>query len=103
MAIDRDTFHSFLGEFFRYIVVGGTAFLIDYAILYLTKRYVFDNLGDMGVYIATALGFIAGLVYNYILSVVFVFKGAIVEKKGRSVWTEPQETDIEEKGPPVVG
>jgi putative flippase GtrA len=31
-------------------------------------------MGDWGVLCATALGFLAGLIYNYILSTVFVFK-----------------------------
>lgn len=75
---------SFAVEFLRYIVVGGTAFLVDYGILYAAKTYVFRGLGDMGVYIATALGFIAGLVYNYILSLLFVFESAKTGKKGRT-------------------
>jgi len=85
VAADKDRLHSFLAEFFRYAFVGGTAFLIDYGILFLTQRYIFNGLGDTGVYIATALGFISGLVYNYILSVVYVFKSAAKDKKGRTV------------------
>ena len=84
MAIDKDRLRLLGMEFLRYIVVGGTAFLVDYSILYVTKTFVFNSLGDTGVYIATAIGFIAGLIYNYILSLTFVFKEAKAKKKGRS-------------------
>lgn len=72
-------------EFVRYLIVGGTAFLLDYGLFYLTKNLVFNALGDTGVYLATAAGFITGLIYNYILSIHFVFKSAKEQRKGRSV------------------
>jgi putative flippase GtrA len=71
-------------EFLRYVLVGGTAFLVDYGTFYLTKNFVFGALGDTGVYLATALGFTLGLIYNYILSVKFVFESAKKRKKGKS-------------------
>ena len=71
-------------EFMRYLLVGGTAFLVDYAIFFLTKTFVFNVYGDAGVYIATALGFTAGLIYNYILSVAYVFESAKEQHKGRT-------------------
>jgi putative flippase GtrA len=61
-------------EFFRYLLVGGSAFVIDIGVLYVTKTYLFNAAGNFGVLCATALGFLAGLVYNYFLSTVFVFK-----------------------------
>jgi putative flippase GtrA len=85
LKIDKETVKSLAKEFGRYLIVGGTAFLVDYGTLYLTKTYVFGGLGDMGVYIATALGFIAGLIYNYILSLVFVFRSAKERDKGKTV------------------
>ncbi len=72
-------------EFARYLVVGGTAFLVDYGVLYLSKTYLFQSLGDSGVYLATALGFLAGLSYNYILSLVWVFQSAKAQNKGKTV------------------
>ena len=72
-------------EFMRYLLVGGTAFLVDYGIFFLTKTFFFDVYGNIGVYIATALGFTAGLIYNYILSVAFVFESAKEQHKGRTV------------------
>jgi putative flippase GtrA len=71
-------------EFSRYVLVGGTAFVLDISLLYLFKNYVFYNL-EHGVYIAAALGFIGGLIYNYILSLAFVFETAKTRNKGKTV------------------
>jgi len=72
-------------EFARYLVVGGTAFLVDYGVLYLSRTFLFQSLGDLGVYLATALGFLVGLTYNYVLSLVWVFQSAKDQKKGRTI------------------
>jgi len=61
-------------EFFRYVLVGGFAFIIDIGTLYLFRTFVFYNLGANGILISTAIGFIAGLIFNYIFSNLFVFK-----------------------------
>lgn len=81
----NERLNSFVKEFARYLVVGGTAFLVDYGVLYLSKTFLFQSLGDLGVYLATALGFLAGLVYNYVLSLVWVFRSAKDQKKGRTL------------------
>lgn len=81
----NDRVKSLFREFARYLVVGGTAFLVDYGVLYLSKTLLFASMGDIGVYLATALGFLAGLTYNYILSLVWVFQSAKDQKKGRTV------------------
>ena len=74
-----------ISEFIRYFFVGGSAFLVDTGVLYLTKRFIFFSMGKPGILIATALGFIAGLVYNYILSIFFVFKDAEYKIKGKQL------------------
>jgi putative flippase GtrA len=62
-------------EFFRYVLVGGGAFLIDISVLELTLRYLFHGVAiDTGILLATATGFIAGLICNYIFSCIFVFQ-----------------------------
>lgn len=78
-----------LCEFIRYIFVGGAAFVVDVITLYLFKTKVFLELGDMEIYISTALGFFAGLIFNYVLSVTFVFKSAKEEGKGRNIFFFP--------------
>ena len=61
-------------EFLRYVLVGGIAAAADFSVLYLTRTFLFYTLGVTGILIATGLGFTAGLVLNYFLSFVFVFK-----------------------------
>jgi putative flippase GtrA len=61
-------------EFFRYFIAGGLAFIVDFGILYLVKKFFFRDAGLRGVLLATACGFAGGLVTNYILSSIFVFK-----------------------------
>lgn len=76
---------DFIREFIRYLFVGGSAFFIDTGVLYSTQRFIFFDMGKPGILIATALGFIAGLVYNYILSIFFVFKNAEEKIKGKQL------------------
>jgi putative flippase GtrA len=61
-------------EFFRYVLVGGSAFIIDFGILYLSKTFLFSALGETGILLAAALGYLTGLVFNYVFSLSFVFK-----------------------------
>ena len=68
-------------EFFRYVLVGGFAFIVDFSILYLSYTFLFLAMEKTGILIATALGFIVGLVINFILSFVFVFKQ--IDEKAR--------------------
>ena len=65
--------------------MGGTAFLVDFSTLYLLKTYVFGHMGDTGVYLATGIAFIVGLIYNYILSLIWVFKSAKERNKGKTL------------------
>jgi putative flippase GtrA len=61
-------------EFSRYVLVGGGAFLVDISVLELTLRYLFHDLAVTGILLATASGFIAGLICNYTFSCIFVFQ-----------------------------
>jgi putative flippase GtrA len=71
-------------EFLRYCIVGGLAFLVDFGLLNLFNK-ILPEQGGYRLYIATAIGFIAGLVFNYIFSLIFVFNSAKHSKVGRSV------------------
>lgn len=53
-------------QFFRYIFVGGFAFVVDAATLWICEKF-------MHYMLAAAIAFVAGLAANYILSVLFVF------------------------------
>jgi len=56
-------------QFVRYTFVGGMAFLIDFSVLYVMTDFV-------GVHYlwSAASGFLLGLIFNYLLSVLWVFK-----------------------------
>ena len=85
MTIDKEKLKPLIKEFARYLIVGGTAALVDWSTLYLTYNYVFTNSGDWRLTLATTVGFTAGLIYNYILSLVWVFKSAKERNKGKTL------------------
>lgn len=58
-------------QFFRYLFVGGAATIVDWAALWLLHDKFSIN-----IYIAAAISFCFGLITNYILSELFVFKGS---------------------------
>jgi putative flippase GtrA len=72
-------------EFFRYLLVGGSAFAVDITLLFLFKNYVFYHLAETGIYISTALGFMGGLIFNYVFCLFFVFRSARERNKGKTV------------------
>ena len=72
------------GEFLRYAIVGGVAFLADFGTLVAVQE-LFLKSYKWGVYLATIFGFIVGLVVNYVLSLWFVFTQKKDLGKGRSV------------------
>lgn len=71
---------AIIGEFLKYVVVGGVAFLVDAGVLSLCFYIFLDHVDvrfwgsfDLRTVLATAIGFAAGLIANYILSTIFVF------------------------------
>lgn len=66
-------------QFFRYIFVGGIAFLVDGGSLFLIEYIGIHYLA------AAVVAFILGLIANYILSKLLVFKG---NTSNKSNWTE---------------
>ena len=63
-------------QLFRYTFVGGIAFIVDFSSLYLLTDFAgFHYLHS------AAITFILGLVVNYILSILWVFKSRAVNKK----------------------
>ncbi len=73
-----------LWEFLRYAAVGAVAFLVDFGVLVATQEFLFGRFAS-GVYLSTVCGFIAGLVVNYVLSLLFVFTRMKDRNRGRSV------------------
>ena len=76
--------YNLVAEFFRYAVVGGIAFVVDFGTLVAAQELYLKSF-SAGVYIATVLGFIVGLAVNYALSLWFVFTSEKDLGKGRSV------------------
>lgn len=56
-------------EFMRYFLVGGGAFLLDFSTL-----AVLTELGGGHYLLAASLGFLAGIAFNYALSIRWVFR-----------------------------
>ncbi len=54
-------------KFFRYVFVGGFAFIIDASVLFLLNKW------GMYYLFAAACGFIVGFIVNFVLSKKFVF------------------------------
>jgi putative flippase GtrA len=78
--------NKLIREFLRYAVVGGIAFLFDAGALAFCREIIFKGSGSEAVMaISVAAGFIVGLVVNYILSILVVFKTAEQQKKGKTV------------------
>ena len=78
-----DKLKKLIGEFFRYVLVGGVCFLIDAGALTGCKLLFFrENCTDAQMALCTAVGFLLGLTANYLLSNVFVFHSAEQKKQG---------------------
>lgn len=74
-----------IGEFLRYAVVGGVSFLVDTGVMTAIKEVFFRESCTPGqMALCVALGFIAGLAANYLLSSLFVFRSAEQKKTGRN-------------------
>lgn len=70
-----DTDDTFI-QFFRYLFVGGFAFVVDYGTLMLLVE-VFD----FNAKAAAVIAFILGLIVNYILSTLWIFKNSKIKNR----------------------
>lgn len=73
-------------EIFRFLLVGGTATLVDYIVYYIFRYRVLPPSliegavwNSVSLILSTAFGFCVGLIVNWLLSVTFVFR-AVVDK-----------------------
>lgn len=69
-------------QFFRYIFVGGIATLADMGTL-----FALYNTLSIHYLTATALGFLAGIITNYLLSIAWVFQSTGNMKKEFTIFT----------------
>ena len=75
-----------LWEFARYVVVGGISAVVDMAANYLMLYKIFatDSDNTPMVVISVTVGFIVGLLTNFILSNIFVFRSGEQKEKGKT-------------------
>ena len=86
---------ALIKELLRYCVAGGSAFVCDLLTKTLFHSYIlpedmgkFSLLGfenELRVTLATAAGFIVGLIVNYLVSIFFVFTSEGQKEKGKGV------------------
>jgi len=74
----EETSNTFI-QFFRYLFVGGTAFVVDYGLLYMLTEYA-----ALHYLLSATISFIAGLVVNYFLSTWWIFRKSKLQNK----WAE---------------
>ena len=64
-----------LGEIFRFLLIGGLATIVDYAMFYLFKNVILSTINpNVNLIISTFIGFVAGLIVNWIFSARFVYR-----------------------------
>ena len=80
MRLDK----NLLKEIGRYLLVGGLATVFDYGAFALFRYVIFPRT-ETFLYLATAIGFIVGLTFNYIFSILFVFKNVADPEKGKKI------------------
>lgn len=66
-------------QLFRYLLSGGTAFIIDIGVMVLLKEVLGVN-----YLLASVIGFIVGLIFTYILSIRWIFN----ERRLANRWNE---------------
>lgn len=67
---------STLLQLFRYTFVGGFAFLVDFATLFLLTEYCY-----LHYLISAGIAFIFGLIVNYLLSIKWVFNVSVMDSR----------------------
>ncbi|MDD5333801.1 MAG: GtrA family protein [Rhodoferax sp.] len=70
------TTDSLLAQFGRYFLVGGGAFINDFALLYVLTEF-----GHLHYLLSASLAFLAGTAVNYSLSVSWVFEHRSVDNR----------------------
>ncbi|MDP6511686.1 MAG: GtrA family protein [SAR202 cluster bacterium] len=65
------------GEIARYLVAGGTAWLLDVTLLYLLTEFV-----GLHYLLSAAISFTVGVAITYVLSTIWVFKARAMQNRG---------------------
>lgn len=64
-----------LGEIFRFLLIGGFATIVDYIVFFLFNSVILKEIHETAnLFISTFLGFVAGLIINWVFSARFVYR-----------------------------
>jgi putative flippase GtrA len=83
----KQTKQQLFWEIFRFLLVGGIATIADYATFYLFRNWLLPAglVGNIAsLILATAFGFVVGLLVNWVLSIRFVYRQVRNEEESRS-------------------
>ena len=82
----KQTKKELFWEIFRFLLVGGTATVFDYLVHALVENVLHSLTGwtTAALWIATASGFLVGMLFNWMLSVIFVFRAVRNKKEATS-------------------
>ncbi len=67
--------NNILIQFFRYGIVGGIAFVVDFGILWALTEFA-----GLHYLLSATAGFVAGLIVNYLISVRWVFTASAAQR-----------------------
>lgn len=67
---------SLAGQFFRYFIVGGAAFVVDFTLLFLLTEF-----GHIHYLLSASVAFMAGIAVNYALAVSWVFDHRSIDNR----------------------
>lgn len=65
---------SVVQQLFKYVVVGGLAFIVDYTTLFIITQFI-----GLHYLLAATIGFLLGLVINYLLCIGWIFDQRTIE------------------------
>ena len=63
-------------QLFRYTLVGGLAFVVDFGLLFFLTEYV-----RLHYLISATISFLAGLLVNYVISTQWIFRDSKIKNK----------------------
>lgn len=85
-----ESYKNLFWEIVRYLIVGGLATIVDIGLFFLMYELIlpkdkFVNGIDLGLALSNTIGFIGGLLFNYVLSIYFVFRHTKNKDSGKSL------------------
>ena len=74
MTVHKQSKKQIFYEILRFLLIGGFATIVDYLVFYFFNLFALKEINSqLNLTISTALGFIAGLIINWLFSARFVY------------------------------